>query len=658
MTTGPFVEAAARAIVLASTAAAVGTYGWLIAPFVPTAVVPTAAVVFATTFAWARVSARFALLPALVFAYTHPALLAHAFGRVEYHLILIWLASLAGPILALSPWHTWHLPPVIRLLAGAWALALAVTWPLIAGREVDFSTMAARTADTANGLRAGPPWHAASWVVSAALGQLLALLALDLLWARFGRDRLRDAGAQIAAPLAAGAACGALVGAYQWLVDLNWLNAGDWPSLGRAAGLMLDANSFGIASAIWVALTAVAIWHSGRGLFSAALMALLAFGMWTSGSRTALLTLVAGLIGVVVGAARRLGTWQARLIPVAALAGFAVAVVAITFTVDLGGRSSPLQRLVATLPTEGTSLAETAADLWDRDGYGAAAAAAITEYPVSGVGVGAFTLLSSDYAFSISGRAIQPDNAQNWWRHQVAELGLAGGAAALILSLVLAILVATSPPRAEWAAVAAVIKALLMGLALASLVGMPTQHPALALTVAVLVYALLATAREGWWTHAQVATPPAWAIAWTLVVLTAVLHWQSAHGPLRVIARAVRYGFPYAYGFSAPAPSSEYAALRWTGRHAAAVLNVPARYLELHVWAEHPDAATHPVHVEVQAGATRVIDEDVSSDAPLVRVVEVPLGARFFPLELQVSRTFGDGYGLKVGANWHRERPR
>lgn len=651
------MELFARSLVLLSTLAAAATYGWLIVPFVPPAVVPAAGVVLAATFAWARVSRRFALAPALVLAYVHPALFAAAFGRVEYHLILVWLASLAGPVLALSSWRTWHLPPLVRLLVATWALVVAVTWPIVAGREVDFTTMAARTADTANGLRAGPPWHAAAWVVSVALGQLLALLALDLLWAAFGRDRIREAGARIAAPLALSALIGALAGIYQGYVDIDWLNAGDWPSLGRAAGLMLDANSFGIASAIWTSLAATAAWYTGRRMLAAPLVGVLAVGMWTSGSRTALLTLVAGLIGAAVGGARRLGSWQARLIPVAVLAGSALAVVIVTFAPNVGGRSSPLQRLIATFPTGEASLADTLSSLWDRDGYGAAAASAISEYPVSGVGVGAFTLLSSDYAFAVSGRAIQPDNAQNWWRHQLVELGAAGGVAALLLSLVLAIAIARTPPRAEWSAAAAVVKAILIGLGLSSLVGLPTQHPALGLTVAVLIYGLLAMSSEDWWSRVRVTTPPVWAVAWTLAALTAVLQWQSAQGQLRVLSRAMRYGFPYAYGFSAAVPSPDYAALRWTGRHAAAVLNVQARWLELHVSAEHPDAASRPVHMRVQAGANRIIDEEVADATPLVRVVEVPQGARLFPLELQVSRTFGQGYGLKVGARWHRERP-
>jgi hypothetical protein len=379
--------------------------------------------------------------------------------------------------------------------------------------------------------------------------------------------------------------------------------------------------------------------------------------MWSSGSRTALLTLVAGLIGVAVGAARRMGSWQARVIPIAALAAFAAAVLTITFTLGVGGRSSPLQRLIATLPSTESSLADTLTGLWERDGYGSASMAAISEYPVSGVGVGAFNLISSDYAFSLTGRAIQPDNAQNWWRHQVAELGAAGGAAALLLSLVLAGMVIATPPRSEWAPINAVIKGLLTGLGLASLVGLPTQHPALSLTAAVLAYGLLATSQDGWWSRLRAPTPPLWAVAWTLVALTALLQWQSAQGPLRVTARALRYGFAYAYGFSAPVPSSEYAALRWTAGHAAAVLSVPARWLELHVFVEHPDAPTRPVHVRVKAGATLVIDEDATAPGPIVRVVEVPPGARFFPLELDVSRTFGERYGLKVGARWHRERP-
>ena len=113
----------------------------------------------------------------------------------------MWLALLAGPLVAASDWSRWHTPHAGLIALAAWAFVMALTWPIIARREIDFSLVAARTLDTPNGLLAPPPPTSAAAVVLAALGQLLGLLWLDLLWARFGADRLRHAERLVFLPL-------------------------------------------------------------------------------------------------------------------------------------------------------------------------------------------------------------------------------------------------------------------------------------------------------------------------------------------------------------------------------------------------------------------------------------------------------------------------
>jgi hypothetical protein len=652
------VERASRIVVLASTVLAAGGYAWLTAPVLPAGVLAAAAGLLAATFALARVAAPIGLLPLLLSAYLGPGLLRAAFGTADYHLILVWLAMLAGPVLALSPWRGWHLPALLRILVAGWALVIALTWPIVALREIDFSVVAARTLDTGNGLRAGPPWHAAAWVTTVALGQMLGLLWLDLLWLRYGGSRLAQAARQVAAPLAVSAAVGAAAGLYQTSVDLQWMNAGDWPSLGRAAGLMLDANSFGMSAAVWTAMASVGWWQGGRSRLAAfAVTGLLLAGMWTSGSRTALLTLVAGLAGVVVAALRRLGPWQARLVPVGVLVTLAALVLVLSVAPRTASRSSPLARVLDTLPAaDRPSLERFAVEMWERDGYGVAAASALAEFPVSGVGVGAFNMLASDYAFAARGAAIQPDNAQNWWRHQLVELGAAGGLTSVLFSLVLIGLMWRARARPGHESATTVVKSVLAGIGLAACLGVPTQHPALWLTFVTLVFFLLALVSP--WPFLDVRTAvarPAWTAVWGVAVLCAALQWQAADGPLRVAVRAQRFGFPYAYGFSAPLPASGFDQLRWTGRRAVAVLPVQARRLELQMWALHPDIAAAPVRVRVTAGAQVVADEDLRDQKPIVRVVEAPPGARLLPLDIEVSRTFGGGRGLRVGARWRRE---
>ena len=50
------------------------------------------------------------------------------------------------------------------------------------------------------------------------------------------------------------------------------------------------------------------------------------------------------------------------------------------------------------------------------------------EYPLTGVGAGSYRVLAPDYWRAMANDSLPLDNAQNWWRHQIAELGVFGGA--------------------------------------------------------------------------------------------------------------------------------------------------------------------------------------------------------------------------------------
>ena len=91
--------------------------------------------------------------------------------------------------------------------------------------------------------------------------------------------------------------------------------------------------------------------------------------------------------------------------------------------------------------------------LSDRDGYGVVAIDLIRQFPFFGVGIGSFNLLVRDHYYLMTGvRTLFPDNAQNWYRHQFAELGLVGsiGWILWVVSFGWFLLSAgTSPPRAS-----------------------------------------------------------------------------------------------------------------------------------------------------------------------------------------------------------------
>jgi O-antigen ligase len=468
---------------------------------------------------------------------------------------------------------------------------------------------------------------------------------------------LRRAERVVLVPLAISAAIASAAGVYQRYVDLNWLVVGDWPSLGRAAGLMLDANSFGTAAAIWAPLCIALVWRLRRPFWlGLAFAALLLAGMWASGSRTALLTAAVGFTAVGVALFHRVRAWQARIAPVALLLTAAGLILFVALRSD--DRSNPLTRALETLPRAETGGVASFTDaLWNRAGYGVAAARAISEHPWTGLGVGAFNQLSTDYYFLSSGRLIPPDNAQNWWRHQIAELGVLGAAPSIVLSLLIVLLIWRRQASGDHRDAATVVRGVLVGLGLASLLGLSTQHPALWLTFATLLY----------WLGALVDPSPAatrpvwvaragWAVAWTIALLVAAGQWRSATGDLRVAARAVRVGFPYAYGFSAPEPDAALGPVRWTGRHAVGVVRAEHAYFVLTV-SPHPQAVETPARVRVWRGAQVVADVVANGPETITRIIRVPDGARFLMVETDISQTSGDGRGLKVASRWLREAP-
>ena len=78
---------------------------------------------------------------------------------------------------------------------------------------------------------------------------VIGLLWLDFLWARFGNGRLPQAERFVLLPMVVSAAIASAVGMWQKWVDITWLSGPPWSDLGRAAGSMLDGNSFGTAAA-------------------------------------------------------------------------------------------------------------------------------------------------------------------------------------------------------------------------------------------------------------------------------------------------------------------------------------------------------------------------------------------------------------------------
>jgi O-antigen ligase len=640
-----------RLIVLVSILAAGVAHAVLVSHALP-ALPWASGVAFAVSFALTRLSLPLALMPALLLAYTAPAVMMVGFGATRgTHDILVWLALFAGAVVAASDWTRWHMPPAWTPWVVAWALVIAVTWPIVAGREIDFSLVAARTLDTPNGIGAGPPRLAAAAITLTACGQLLGVLWLDLLWARFGSERVARAERSVFVPLIVSIVIASAAGLYQRYVDLEWLGSPEWSELQRASSLMLDANSFGMAAAIWAPLALVLARRLGRGPWiGAAVSALLLAGFWTSGSRTALLTAAAGFVAVFVTVVQGARTRRFRIGAMAVLVVAAAIVLAVALR--SADRTNPVARLFETLqPDQTVSVTSLARALWIRDGYGTASMRAISEHPWTGVGIGAFNQLATDYSYVATGALIPPDNAQNWWRHQIAELGVLGAAPGIVFSLLIALVLWRGTASGERRHAAMVIRWVLVGIGIISLFGVATQHPALWLTFVTLLYWIGALVDRS----AVMAAPAwsgraVWAGVFILPILVATGQTVSAIGDLRVPTRAARIGFPYAYGFSAPDPDG----VPWAGRHAVAVLRAEHAYFAL---TATPPVLDRPVRVRLWRGEELIADVEASGGEPVVRIIGVPAGKAFLMVESEVSALSPDGRGMKMVGRWLREIP-
>ena len=56
----------------------------------------------------------------------------------------------------------------------------------------------------------------------------------------------------------------------------------------------------------------------------------------------------------------------------------------------------------------------------------------VKDHPIEGVGVGMFHTLVHDFG-TLRGYDIPADNAQSWFRHMIAELGLLGRSAGAVV---------------------------------------------------------------------------------------------------------------------------------------------------------------------------------------------------------------------------------
>jgi hypothetical protein len=611
-------------------AIAAATWGMSLTWPVLRAIVPAG---FAVGWGVARVNPALARQVLLGVFYLVPATFMFSATFVPAGSWVVWMAPLCGVIVATTAVRRWALPDILKLPLAFWALVTAAAWPIIVLREGDFLWTRVHPATA---------W----WYGIAAAATILGVLWLDALFAAFAGDDFPAASfeRQIAWPLATGWALCSLFAIYQLFGDITFLNGGLWGMMQRARGTLADANPFGVMSALCgPVMFAVAVerWSGWRRIAGAAALPLSWLAVWASGSRSSL-PIVALTLVYIIGFTLDVDKSR-RPLRAAALAVVLFVVVGAGLVASRGsGVDSPFRRAVSTFGPRLSLvwLSETTARLQSRDGYGTLGSIIIRDYPFVGVGVGAFHDLVPMYAWTHLHLQLAPDNAQNWFRHQLAELGVIGSVGWIVwVAVFLGCLLFGRTTRAR-PLTAGVLRAALVGFGLISLVGMPGQDVAVVFTFWTMAFwflrlldppgqRLLAwrAPHRIWWTAI-------WAVALGYTIATAYV----ARTDMRMPNRVAKADLDFTYGFY---PPEQGGTVRWTRRQAVDVLPVPSnqRWLQLTVGVNHMDLPKNPVDVKVWVNQKEIVGARLSSIEPITRYVKVPDGDRRVVLETRVSRT-------------------
>ena len=554
--------------------------------------------------------------------------------------VMPWLAALAG-CLAWPRTAGWRVSGAWQLGVAAWALVLSVAWPVTALRELDF-TLASLGAAAPVGSFGPSAQAAAAAVALAAEAQLVALLLFD--WAcgaPLGQRR------QAWLALAPGVALACGIAVWQQGVDPAFLSREPWITLDRGAGPFFDANAMGALAALFGAALArpgIRPLAIPSVVWSGAWVALAVAGTAASGSRTALAALVVGAVGAALATMRGRQRLMA-LVVAAALLAVASRITSGREDVAAGNAATRLLGTVRGVLDGGATAAWEV--VWRRNGYGPASMATIADHPWVGVGPGAFGHVISDYAKVALGSVLPPDNAQNWWRQQLADLGLIGSVGPILCSLLALGAVLHSWRRLSHSSAYRTMPLAAAGLM--AVVSPPSQHPVLQVLIGLLVADAVAPLEV---TEGPQLSLRQWRPAVVLVWITAAASvtglawdgWTSFRPP----QRAARFHFAYTYGLSAPV-QSPFGDGRWSARRSVAVFPPEGPVLVARVVLPHDDLARRPVVVTISDGNDVVCRHEGRDHAPFECRLTVPDG-RWPLVQVDVSRTWRTDGGTEQAA--------
>jgi hypothetical protein len=388
---------------------------------------------------------------------------------------------------------------------------------------------------------------------------------------------------------------------------------------------------------MWLPVAAaMALTHTGRRYMTTvwlSIFLLLGIAVWSTGSRTALL---ASLVGTFILAVHAWRLFSIRQLLIGGVASVAVCAAVLGFV-----PSTTVARARSMVPTlSGADLRAAAYQLWSRDMYGTAALQMIAEHPLVGVGVGGFNYQHGEVLYRLNRTERPPDNAQNWYREQLAELGLVGSLGWIAWLIMFIWMLVRCPDASGQHVMAGAVKGAILGLAAASMLGIPTQDTAPSITLVVLACWCIML-KESSWLASRRRSKWRGRLEWALVLIVLAAYMggtvQAAREALRPPLRALRIGFPYRYGFL---PDKTDPTIRWTRAKAVDVFSVEKRWLKVEIGEVAPDAPARPVQVNVHLNRKSIIQVTRRGNFPIIRWIKMPAYGTPLMIQIDVDRTW------------------
>jgi len=575
-----------------------------------------------------------------------PPILRALTSREGPVLDLFWMAGLSASLLRSESWSQWKLPDRWRAPAGGIALTLALAWPILLGREAGFDLRALTDDGAINSWALMTAPQVAAWLLFVVWTQLLGLWWLDGMCRELRETP--DTVPRVVNGIWIGTTIASLVAVYQGTMDLHFLSTPFWAARARATGTLLDANAFGVCAALAPPLAYVALccqpqrapsregssppdYRAVRNAIVFLVFVVNGAGLWLSGSRTAIVCETVALTMFVVAAWSSFTPRARRIVPWAAVAALViVAVIALT-SKTIG----PARRL-SDIPAE---LRGALSAVFTRGPLGRIANEMIRDHPLVGIGVGSYQILAADYWRRLANDQLQFDNAQNWLRHELVELGIVGGAMVFLFAAFVAWHVVVRNARPDRRVDATIVRGLAAAIGIASLIQVPTQTPIVMVSFMLLLAWMTVLVPDD---TRQAATGVRW-WTWIAAAVTAVAYAGGqlvlANGSLAVVERARQTHLAYASG-TYPPEVADGIRFRWTSGDARFVWPATTRWLVVRVWVQHPDASARPVHVTLTTNCGVLVSEDFASPMPLSLGVTLPEHADAVEARLQVSRTW------------------